>query len=174
MASSVQTVTFVRPADTVMVQLESAEGDIFTVPEDVANKLITIKNVLADMEAEDGFYPAIPLPNIKSLTLDQTIKYLFLEETNPAPESVQLTEWQNAYCEEIALEQRFQVILAANYLDNKALLGMLCKNIANMLKGKTPAEIRASFGVDREFTAEEKAQVMKDNPWLMDDEPTTQ
>lgn len=36
----------------------------------------------------------------------------------------------------------FALILAANYLDIKALLDTTCKHLANMIKGKSPEEIR--------------------------------
>lgn len=50
-------------------------------------------------------------------------------------------------------------VKAANYLDIKGLLDVTCKTVANMIKGKTPEEIRKTFNIKNDFTEEEEAQV---------------
>jgi S-phase kinase-associated protein 1 len=35
-----------------------------------------------------------------------------------------------------------------------------------MIKGKTPEEIRESFGIQNDFTPEEEAQIREENKWL--------
>ena len=35
-----------------------------------------------------------------------------------------------------------------------------------MIKGRTPDEIKGIFGIEGEFTAEEKEAVLRENPWL--------
>ena len=40
--------------------------------------------------------------------------------------------------------------------------------VANMIKGKTPEEIRKTFNIRNDFTPEEEAKVRADNPWLED------
>jgi len=37
-----------------------------------------------------------------------------------------------------------------------------------MIKGKTPDEIRATFGVKEPFTPEEEEQVLRENEWLVE------
>lgn len=58
-----------------------------------------------------------------------------------------------AVCTSLPLSQ------AANYLDIKGLLDVTCKTVANMIKGKTPEEIRKTFNIKNDFTEEEEAQV---------------
>ncbi|CAH1390004.1 unnamed protein product [Nezara viridula] len=55
--------------------------------------------------------------------------------------------------------------LAANYLDIKGLLDVTCKTVANMIKGKTPEEIRKTFNIKNDFSAAEEEQVRKENEW---------
>jgi len=57
---------------------------------------------------------------------------------------------------------------AANYLDIKPLLDLTCKTVANMIKGKTPEEIRKTFNIKNDFTPEEEEIVRKENEWCED------
>lgn len=52
-------------------------------------------------------------------------------------------------------------------MDIKGLLDVTCKTVANMIKGKTPEEIRKTFNIKNDFTEEEEAQVTtKSFPYL--------
>jgi S-phase kinase-associated protein 1 len=37
--------------------------------------------------------------------------------------------------------------------------------VASLIKGKTPEEIRRTFGIVNDFTPEEEAQVRDENKW---------
>ena len=57
---------------------------------------------------------------------------------------------------------------ASNYLDIKALLDIGCKTVANMIKGKSPDEIRKTFNIVNDFTPEEEEQIRRENEWAED------
>ncbi|BBH08056.1 hypothetical protein Prudu_020142 [Prunus dulcis] len=52
---------------------------------------------------------------------------------------------------------------AANFLNIKSLLDLTCQRIADMIKGKTPAEIRKTFNIKDQFTPEEEEEVRREN-----------
>ena len=66
------------------------------------------------------------------------------------------------YCTQVSADQNSQ---AANYLDIKALLDVGCKTVANMIKGKSPEEIRKTFNIQNDFTPEEEDQIRRENEW---------
>ena len=62
----------------------------------------------------------------------------------------------------------FELILAANYLNIKPLLDLCCLTVANMIKGKTPEEIRKTFNIVNDFTPEEEEEVRLENQWAFE------
>ena len=63
------------------------------------------------------------------------------------------------FCSMDYLNLTFLTLQAANYLDIKGLLDVTCKTVANMIKGKTPEEIRKTFNIKNDFTPAEEEQV---------------
>ena len=81
--------------------------------------------------------------------------------------STDINEWDQKFMQ-VDQEMLFEIILAANYLDIKQLLDAGCKVVANMIKGKSPEEIRKTFNIVNDFTPEEEAAIRKENEWAED------
>ncbi|BAF25719.2 Os09g0539500 [Oryza sativa Japonica Group] len=60
------------------------------------------------------------------------------------------------------------VFQAANYLNIKGLLDLTCQTVADMIKGKTPEEIRKTFNIKNDFTPEEEEEVRRENQWAFE------
>lgn len=159
--------------DSTQVTLQSADAQSFQVDVKAAKISQTIKGLIEDAGTTD----AIPLPNVSGRTLKKIIEYVkhhaeqktFETKNEDETEDVSkrtddISEWDQDFCK-VDLESLFELLLAANYLDIKSLLDLCCKTVANMIKGKTPAEIRKTFGIEREFTPEEIEEVKKENMW---------
>lgn len=67
------------------------------------------------------------------------------------------------------ITKRFVLLFqAANYLNIKGLLDLTCQTVADMIKGKTPEEIRKTFNIKNDFTPEEEEEVRRENAWAFE------
>lgn len=153
------------------IKLMSSDGQITEVKEELACKSLTIKNMLEDIgeECTDG----VPLPSVNHTTLTRVVDYLTHYENDPAygqteemTNTSEVNEWDQNFTKDLPQSDLFELILAANYLDIKPLLDMTCKTVANMIKGKSPEEIRTTFGIKNDFTPEEQDKIREENKYM--------
>ncbi|RDX70496.1 SKP1-like protein 1B, partial [Mucuna pruriens] len=141
------------------ITLKSSDGEAFEVDEAVALESQTIKHMIEDDCADSG----IPLPNVTSKILAKVIEYCkkHVEAANPdeKPSDEDLKAWDADF---VKVDQAtlFDLILAANYLNIKSLLDLTCQTVADMIKGKTPEEIRKTFNIKNDFTPEEEEETI--------------
>ncbi|XP_072021599.1 S-phase kinase-associated protein 1 [Amphiura filiformis] len=155
------------------IKLQSSDGEIFEVDVEIAKQSVTIKTMLEDLGMDEDDDDAIPLPNVNSAILKKVIQWCtYHKDDPPPPEDDENREKRtDDLCgydiEFLKVDQGtlFELILAANYLDIKGLLDATCKTVANMIKGKTPEEIRKTFNIKNDFSPAEEEQVRKENSW---------
>ena len=155
----------------VKLQPSDDEKATVEVPIEAAHMSATIKNMLDDL-GEDASGIAIPLHNVTSKVLTKVVEYCTYHVENPVKSddkkddknTADILPWDQKFCE-VDQATLFELILAANYLDIKPLLDLTCKTVANMIKGKTPEEIRKTFNIKNDFTPEEEEKVRKENEW---------
>eukprot|EP00012_Vannella_robusta_P011716 CAMPEP_0206196452 /NCGR_PEP_ID=MMETSP0166-20121206/8454_1 /ASSEMBLY_ACC=CAM_ASM_000260 /TAXON_ID=95228 /ORGANISM="Vannella robusta, Strain DIVA3 518/3/11/1/6" /LENGTH=162 /DNA_ID=CAMNT_0053613925 /DNA_START=29 /DNA_END=517 /DNA_ORIENTATION=- len=155
------------------VQLKSKDDKVFSVEKDVACMSTTIKNLIDDIDELDE-ETAIPVPNVSGAILEKVIQYCEHHLDNPVPavedksheekRTDDILPWDAEFCQ-VDQSTLFELILAANFLDIKSLLDLTCKTVANMIKGKSPEEIRKLFNIKNDFTPEEEEQIRKENAW---------
>ncbi|KAK9766777.1 hypothetical protein K7432_003883 [Basidiobolus ranarum] len=154
-----------------MVILKSSDSQLFRVDKEVAKHSLLIGNMLEDIgEIEQP----IPLPNVTGEVLKKVLEFCEYHKNDVCEE---ITEWEDTGVSEIDdwdrefaavdSELLFAIVMAANYLDIKSLLEVGCKTVANVIKGKTPEQIREIFKLEDDLTEEEKEQIKKENAWAM-------
>ncbi|KAJ0404285.1 hypothetical protein ATCC90586_001442 [Pythium insidiosum] len=159
------------------VNLVSQDGEKFEVTAAVASVSQLVKTMTAE-EQDDDEVPDVPLPNVKGPVLAKVIEFCQHHHDNPMKEIEKplrtndirdaVSEWDADFVEKLDQEMLFELILAANYMDIKSLLDLTCAKVATLIKGKTPEEIRATFGITAEFTPEEEQMIREENKWCED------
>lgn len=130
-----------------VVTLVSSDDQTFTVGRSLAEMSVTLKNLIEDAGTEIS----IPLPNVRGATLRKYIEFCQEEKAD--------------FLDGVERDFLFELIMAANYMDNSKFLEFLCREVANQVKGKTPEEICKHFDFPGVFTPEEEEQVRKENEW---------
>jgi S-phase kinase-associated protein 1 len=152
------------------VKLKSSDDEMFEVEEAVAFESQAVKNMIEDT----GMDHPIPLPNVSSKILAKVIEYCKYHVDNqkstddkPATPEDEIKAWDQDF---VKVDQAtlFDLILAANYLNIKNLLDLTCQTVADMIKGKTPEEIRKTFNIKNDFTPEEEEEVRRENQWAFE------
>ncbi|KAF2106779.1 E3 ubiquitin ligase complex SCF subunit sconC [Lophiotrema nucula] len=157
------------------ILLTTSDGVDLKVEREVAERSILIKNLLEDLGGETG--EAIPIPNVNEAVMKKVLEWCEHHKKDPPAsqdddsdsrkKSTDIDEWDQKFMQ-VDQEMLFEIILAANYLDIKALLDVGCKTVANMIKGKSPDEIRKTFNIQNDFTPEEEDQIRRENEWAED------
>ncbi|RAH40878.1 SCF ubiquitin ligase subunit skpA [Aspergillus brunneoviolaceus CBS 621.78] len=152
------------------LRFQSSDGVVITIDRDVAQRSVLIKNLLEDL---GDTTEAIPIPNVNEAVLRKVIEWCEHHKGDPPStgddddsrrKTTDIDEWDQKFMQ-VDQEMLFEIILAANYLDIKGLLDVGCKTVANMIKGKSPEEIRKTFNIQNDFTPEEEDQIRRENEW---------
>ncbi|RHN48020.1 putative S-phase kinase-associated protein [Medicago truncatula] len=152
---------------TKKITLKSSDNETFEVPEAVALESQTIKYMIEDDCTDNG----IPVPNVTGQILAKVIEYckkhVDAASSDEKPSEDDLKNWDAEF---VKVDQAtlFGLILAANYLNIKSLLDLTCQTVADMIKGKTPEEIRKTFNIKNDFTSEEEEEIRRENQWAFE------
>ncbi|KAL3383186.1 hypothetical protein AABB24_002598 [Solanum stoloniferum] len=151
------------------ISLRSSDGEVFEVEEAVALESQTIKFLIED----DCAGSDIPISNVTSNILAKVLEYLKLhvEASSKTDDKAAADNDLKVFdAEFVKVDQKtlFDLILAANYLNIKGLLDLTCQAVADMIKGKTPEEIRKTFNIKNDFTPEEEEEVRRENAWAFE------
>lgn len=155
------------------VRLVSADGVKYEVLLSVAKQSTLLKNMLEDI----GEVEEVPIPNAQSSVLQKVLEYCEHHKDDPPYNSseeglirakaAEISQWDQKFLQ-VDQELLFEIILTANYLDIRPLLEVSCRTVANLIKNKTPEEIRKTFNIENDFTPEEEAQIRREHEWAQD------
>lgn len=142
------------PDDDDVINLQTGDGKIYQVLYKDIKTSGTINNVIEDV----GVDQPIPIPGIDGKILTSVIDCCKTIETD-----------HDGWVSKLAAmpkEEVYKLISASNYLGIAQLLDMTTNTIANLIKGKTPEQLRTIFDITRNATPEEEAEMKEE--WNME------
>ncbi|KAJ9673052.1 hypothetical protein PVL29_026363 [Vitis rotundifolia] len=127
------------------VNLKSSDNHIFMVEEAVALKCQTIKNVVEDTGNDE-----VLLPKVNGKTLVKVMEYCDKHVKEPS----RMDQKENWDMEFVDVDQAvlYDMFMAANYLSIAGLIELICMKAANMMREKSPEQIREIFKIENDFT----------------------
>lgn len=150
-------------AQTIIVSVPGEEGDVdFKLTSIAAKRCGVIRAHLEMIESEIG---VIPLPNIEASIMPKIVE--FLEEPYEEREKGQLSDFETKWVPNETADLA-KLLLAANYLDCQEMLDALTQHTANLIKGKTPEQLRELFKTPDDIPDEKKKEIHEQNKFLLE------
>ncbi|KAK3134294.1 hypothetical protein QOZ80_6AG0547380 [Eleusine coracana subsp. coracana] len=155
-------------ATTRMVTLVSSDNARFEVDEAAASLMPTVHRVMI----EGGGGDVIPLPKVDAVTLSKVLEYCIKHADGGGAAAVDRRELEMFDMEFVNIDQSMLCSLAnaAYHLDVKGLVEITCQKVADMMKDKSPEQLRRLFGLP-DPTPEEQAEldlVRQQNSWAFE------
>ena len=123
-----------------LYRLESSDGKILTVDAATVKQMVTIQTMI-DHEDEDSD-EVTPVPTVKAQVLEKIIKWIEYHKIDH--EKTGKIDWYFQYFN-VNLEQKFEIINAADYLEVENLLNESCSNVLINHKWKIIVDSARNF-----------------------------
>jgi len=156
-----------------IVTLVSQEKTAFRVPKKAALQSHLVRTALED----DRDAKEVALVHIAAPIVEKCVQYMQYHVDVP-PRKIEsplksanmkelVDRFDAKFVDDIDLDTLMKLLLAANYMDIKSLLELICAKVASMMKGKTAPQIRKAFNIREEFTPEEYEEIKEKFPELL-------
>ncbi|CAF0872892.1 unnamed protein product [Rotaria sp. Silwood1] len=141
------------------IKVQTSDGDVIEVDLFVAKQWEPVKNIYEVLDSKDVHENPIELANVGTEVLKKIIEWSIHHKDDELTSGnnsqttrrfVEIPSWDKDFFN-IKQEMIFEIIMAANYLGMTLLLDMACKTIADMIKGKTPEEVRQTFNLPNDL-----------------------
>lgn len=150
---------------TRMVTLITSDNTLFEVDEAAASLSTTLNRMMLE---GGGGRDGISVPNVDAVTLSKVLEYCMQHGPGPgvAAASTKALEMFDMEFVQIDQSMLYSVLMAAHHLEIEGLMDLVCRKVADMIKGRSPQQIRRVLGIP-DPTPEEEAE-MQANHWAYD------
>ena len=144
------------------VTLISSDNQSFVVDRAVADHAEAVRMFLED--CPDG--GNIPLPNVDAKCLKHIVDLSGLYDAGDDKGSkAKIRDRVETFDKDLL----FEVLTAAHFMNIPIIVETMCAVIADMIKGKSPEEIRKVFNIESDWEPEEYERVRKEFAWAFED-----
>ncbi|CAL5227956.1 g11004 [Coccomyxa viridis] len=162
------------------IVLRSNDGADHKISASTARLSRTVASLLQDLEAskgEDAELLIVPIPNVCNCTLKKVLDFCEqqrafddLVRASPAAQQPEVTRktqaWRETYMK-VSTDELYHLVMAAHYLDVPGLLGLCTDAMADHIRGKSPSQVRACFGLKPNLSPEEEDDIRRSNLWAL-------
>ena len=122
-----------------LYKLQSSDGKIFYVDGETVRQMVTMQAMRIGHEDENQ---VTPVPTVKAKVLEKIIQWIEYHKIDH--EKTEKTSWCIQYFN-VELKKKFEIIIAADYLEVKSLLFESCRNVLINNKWETIEDAVSSF-----------------------------
>ncbi|KAJ2557009.1 hypothetical protein EV175_001617 [Coemansia sp. RSA 1933] len=150
-----------------MITLESNDGQQFLVDQAAAYMSDLVRNTVEDVGQTDE---PIILPNVRGAVLAKVVEYCIHHKDDArilssTPDLIQsdraIDAWDRRFMD-IDDALMLEILSTADYLSIEPLVDLGCTVIAKIIRSMSVDEIRQRYGVDDDFTEDQRRQVQRE------------
>ncbi|CAN7062213.1 unnamed protein product [Brassica oleracea var. botrytis] len=149
-----------------MFVLKSSDDESFEVDEAVVLQSQLLSNLFEDCSGARECKIDEVTGEVLSKVVEYCKNHVVMQDSSSSSSSAgdALKKWDDKFITRMDLSMVFDLIMTANYLNIKGLFDLTCQRVADEIAAcKDHKEIRAKFGIVSDYTAEEEAEVLKEN-----------
>jgi len=135
------------------IKVQTNDGHVLEVDETVAKKWGLIKNLIELTGNVSDLPQPVQLTDISSTILPKIVEWTKQHLTDPQlnepldenqRKRIDIPQWDRQFLD---IDQAIilGIMVGANYLDLQLLVEMTCKKVADMIRDKTPEQVRQTF-----------------------------
>ncbi|KAL3849223.1 hypothetical protein ACJIZ3_011105 [Penstemon smallii] len=150
-------------AEKNTITLKSSDGQEFLISKNAAMLSETIKA----MVEEDDSSSVFPLAVVDSKTLADIITFLN-KRVDCGDDDDKKKSCNDEFIAGKEWNDLGNLVLAANYLDVKDLLDIICQKMADTMKDKSVMWVRENFQIQNDYSPEEEEKVREEYAWAFE------
>lgn len=148
------------PKEVIWIAAGDTSTREYRVSWEMASAALFVRNYYGEMEdryiVSEDLEPEVFRIEVEPIVIEEVLAYL------KAPGEAHMERWSEMP------DLLIELAKTGNFLNIPALTEHCCRGIANLLRGRSPSQIRAIFGMPEEDHKEVEAEARRRLQWLLE------